>query len=537
MTGAQVAERFQRLAAVVRADFLIRLRRPSTAVVFVLLSILPYFWIPLPSTGRALIVIQGQRAIYNSAAIGMATALLATMFIGLAGFYVISNALRRDVLTRCGYVIASTTMRGSEYIIGKFAGNVVFLSVFTMGFMATAMAMVLVRGEGPLQPLVFAGQYLLLVPPTIAFVSAMAIFFECTPLLRSKFGDVLYFFVWVFTLTAAAMMMEQGVAPEVAAYFDFSGMGVLLQQMKAYYHTNSLSIGATTFDAAKGTLEYQGLRLTPQWVLPRLAATLYPMVLLVAARLFFHRFDPARVRSAPDAKSRGSWLGRLNLIAKPVARLFVRAGNALIGLTSGSSFARSAATDAVATIGAFPLTSIAIVGFAIAALAAPSARGLLHGVMPIAFAGCAIAIADIASREKRSATTALVFATPSLRTTFVWWKFASALLVACAFLAVPFLRAVMLNPASALPLLIGILFTTAAATTLGIISSNPKTFIVAFLTYWYISLSDKGATPTFDFAGWFGTATPTVLASYALTSLALLITAELYHRHDLRRRW
>ncbi|MGN6183371.1 MAG: hypothetical protein ACTHQM_06915 [Thermoanaerobaculia bacterium] len=532
-----MSERLYRLFAIVRADFLIRLRRPSTAVVFVLLSIMPYFWIPLPSTGRALIVIRDQRAIYNSAAIGMATALLATIFIGLAGFYVISNALRRDVLTRCGYVIGSTTMRGSEYIIGKFAGNVVFLTVFTAGFMATAMAMVFVRGERPLEPLVFAGQYLLLVPPSIAFVSAIAIFFECTPLLRTKFGDVLYFFLWVFTLTAAAMMMEKGVAPDVAAYFDFSGMGVLLEQLKTYYHTNSLSIGAANFDAATGTMEFHGLRLTPQWLVPRIAATLYPMVLLVLARLFFHRFDPARVRSAPDAKSRTSWIGRLNLIAKPVARLFVRVGNALISLTGGSSFARSAATDAVATIAAFPLASLAIVGFAIAALASPSTKSLLVGVMPVAFAGCAMAIADIASREKRSATTALIFATPSLRAKFVWWKFASALLVACAFLAVPVLRVLIADPSAALRVLTGIVFITAAATALGIVSSNPKTFVVMFLTFWYVALSDKGQTPSFDFAGWFGIATPTVLATYFAASVVLLIAADVFHRVQLKRRW
>src|SRR5688572_33130982 len=109
-------ERVLRLAAVVRADFLIRLRRPSTIVVFLLLSAVPYLWIPDPATGRTLIQIGNQRALYNSAAIGMATAVLGTMFIGLAGFYVISNALRRDVLSRCGYVIASTTMRDRKSV-------------------------------------------------------------------------------------------------------------------------------------------------------------------------------------------------------------------------------------------------------------------------------------------------------------------------------------------------------------------------------------------------------------------------------------
>ena len=45
--------------------------------------------------------------------------------------------------------------------------------------------------------------------------------------------------------------------------------------------------------------------------------------------------------------------------------------------------------------------------------------------------------------------------------------------------------------------------------------SFPKTFIVLFLTFWYIALSDKGQSPSLDFAGWYGTATPAVIAAYA----------------------
>jgi hypothetical protein len=77
----------------------------------------------------------------------------------LAGFYVVSNPLRRDIPSRCGFVIASTTMRGSKYLLGKFAGNVVFLAVFTAGFMITSMAMVLVRGEASLERWLFAKRY------------------------------------------------------------------------------------------------------------------------------------------------------------------------------------------------------------------------------------------------------------------------------------------------------------------------------------------------------------------------------------------
>src|SRR6185503_4705361 len=198
------------------------------------------------------------------------------------------------------------------------------------------------------------------------------------------------------------------------------------------------------------------------------------------------------------------------------------------------SLLRSAATDALTTIAAFPLASLAILGFAIASLAS-DATSLLTGVMPIAFAGCAIAIADVASREKRAGTTALVFAAPLLRTRFVAWKFASALLLALAFLAIPLARAIALRPSAALPLLTGVVFVCAAATTLGVVSSNPKTFLVAFLSFWYIATQDKGATPSIDFAGWYGTATPAVIATYAALAIALLALAHLFHTNELRR--
>ena len=529
-------ERLHRLAAIVRADFLIRLRRPSTVVVFLLLSAVAYLWIPDPASGRALIQINGQRALYNSAAIGMATALLGTMFIGLAGFYVVSNALRRDVLSRCGYVIASTTMRGSEYIVGKFAGNVVFLSIFMLGFMVTSMAMVLVRGEAPLEPIVFAKQYLLLVPSSIIFVSATAIFFECTPLLRTKFGDVAYFFFWMFMMGSAVMLLEKGIGARWAAYFDVSGFGFLFIQMKTIFHTDQMSIGASTFDASKGLIVFPGLSAGAEWLVPRLASAVWPVSMLALARVFFHRFDPARVRAVPNEKSRRSWIGRLNLVTKPLARLFVRIGQALVSFGSRPSLMRSSAVDALTTIAAFPLASLAIVGFAIAALVS-DATSLLTGVMPIAFAGCAITIADIACREKRAGTSALVFASPLLRARFVAWKFASSLLLALAFLAVPLARAIALRPSAALPLLVGVVFTCAAATTLGIVSSNPKTFLVAFLMFWYITTQDKGATPALDFAGWFGTATPVVIAAYAASALALLVAAHVFHLIELRRRW
>jgi hypothetical protein len=519
-----VSERLRRLTAIVKADLLIRFRRLSTVVVFLLLSAFAYVWIPDPATGRALLQIEGKRAVYNSAAIGMATASLGTIFIGLVGFYVISNALRRDVLSRCGFVIASTTMRAPEYLIGKVAGNIVFLTTFMGGFMVSSMAMLLVRGEAALEPLIFAKQYLLLVPPTIVAVSVVAIVFESIPFLSGKFGDVVYFFLWIASLGIVASNVTAS-DPGILGYFDISGFGYL----KAAIGTEHLSIGSSNFDASKGLYVFHGLALPEMWIAPRIGSTVVPFLLLPIAILFFHRFDPARLRKAA-LKTHRSWLSRLGALAKPLARRVY--GLAMGG--GGSSLLAAARTDALMSLSAFPLSILVVVAFGIAALATPAAE-VTRGILPVAFAAAAILIADVPSREQRAGTVGLLYAAPRLKSRFVLWKFVAAVFICVTILIGPIVKLALARPGSLPALLTGLVFVAAIATALGVISSNPKTFLVVFLTFWYVVMSDKGASPALDFAGFFGTTTVAVMLGYLAGAFGALAAAEGFHAVRLRR--
>ena len=508
-------ETFQRVAAIVRADFLIRFRRLSTLVIFLLLSFFAYIWIPDPSTGKTLMQIGKGRVLYNSAAIGMATAVLATIFIGLVGFYVTSNAVQRDLNSRCGFVIASTTMKTREYIFGKFAGNVVFLATFVCGFMLVSMAMVLVRGEAPLHPLIFAKQYAILVPSAIVFVAALSIVFESIPFLSGRFGDVVYFFFWVGSLGVVASSMEKG-GGGFLRYFDFSAFGYLFEETLRTYHTKSMSIGQTTFDKSVPLRVIDGLHLGGDEWLTRLTSTLSPMLILGVALLFFHRFDPARVRARSGRN--GKWMQRLNAIAKPFT----------FPLTMLTARGGAVLADARTSIASVPLAAIAFFAITIATLAGGS-QVLLIGIAP-----AAVFIADIASRERRAGTTALVYAAPHIRERFVFWKLGTALVVTTLVLAAPIVSVALTRPASLAALVVGIVFLCAAATSLGVISSNPKTFIVLFLSYWYIVVNDKGQTPYFDFAGFFKTPPAWVTLIYAGLTVVFLAAAEVVHRFRLR---
>jgi hypothetical protein len=495
----------ERIAAIVRADFLIRFRRLSTVIVFLLLSGFAYVWVPAPASGRTLMQIAGARVLYNSAAIGMGTSMLASMFIGLFGFYVVSNAVRRDVNSRCGYVIASTTMRTGEYIIGKFLGNVVFLTTFIAGYMAASMAMLLVRGEAPLEPLIFMKQYAIVTPSTIIFISVAAIVFESIPWLSGRFGDVFYFFVYAASLGIVASSMERG-GGGVLRFFDFSSFGYLMEQCRETFHTASMSIGASNFDPAKAPITIAGLNLAGDAWATRLVSTITPIPMLLLARVFFHRFDPARIRAA-GAKGKRGWMRSFNALAKPLVRPL-----AAIPVRG------AALTDAMATFAMTPFAGIALIGITIAAIATPKS-------LPITFALAAIFIADIASRDRRAGTTALLSASPRLRENYVLWKFASSSIVAAILLIAPIVR----NPI----VIIGIVVIAAAATSLAVISGNPKTFIVLFLTFWYVVVNDAGKTKSLDFGGFYSSPSIGVTAMYVAIAIAFVIAAMVVHRARL----
>ncbi len=503
-----------RIGAIVRADFLIRFRRLSTVIVFLLLSGFAYVWIPDPASGRALMQVDGARVLYNAAAIGVSTAMLASVFVGLFGFYVISNAVRRDIDSRCGYVIASTTMRTSEYIIGKFLGNVVFLSTFVGGYMAASMAMLVVRGEAPLQPLLFMKQYAILTPSTIVFVAAVSIVFESIPFLSGRVGDVLYFFLYSSSLGIVVLMMVRG-GGGVGRYFDFSGFGYMMEQLRQQFHTDRFSIGAAPFDIRKPVLTMAGLDFHGGGWATRLASTITPIPLLLVARLFFHRFDPARLR-ATGAKGKSGWLRSFNALAGPLVRPIL-----------AIPVRGAAARDAMVTFALTPFAAIALVGITIATFVRPAS-------LPIAFVLTAMFIADIAARDQRAGTTRLLYAAPHLRERFVTWKLATASIVASMMLIAPLLQAVALHRERLVPLVVGILLITAAATASGVITGTPKTFIVLFLTFWYVVVNDKGATKALDFAGLFSRPAIGVTAMYAAIAMALIAAAEITHRARLR---
>jgi hypothetical protein len=527
-------ERVRHILAVVKTDFLLRFRRPSTAVIFLILCAAAYLWIPAPSTGKALIQVEERRALYNSIALAIGTSTIFTLLMGLFGYYLVSNSIKRDIQTRTGFILASTTLRNGEYLAGKFIGNIVFLSSISIGFLISSMIMQLIRGEAPLEPLTFIGIYLLMVPPLLVFISTIAIIFESTKFLSGKFGDVLYFMVWIGFIAFTAVGSEHKHYPHFTSYVDSMGMGYLFGQMKTILGSDSLAIGSSHFDMTKAPFVISTFPFHAEWILPRLISLVWTIPLLLIPLVRFHRFNPDRIKTT-SKRIRHGFIEKINSLVKPVSKLVTAPFSRILNSGSKPSFFRSIAAEILLTLQIYPAATVLIVFFTIFfALLSPSA---IQNKLPLAFAAMVVVLADMATREKTIGTMPVIFAAPKLRNNFVFWKLITAMILAIAFVWIAVLKLLFVQPFGALALIGGAIFAAACATALGILTSNPKTFIVLFLFFLYLVMNDGGQNPFFDFAGWFKQATFSVVAIYAAISVAFITLAESFHRIQLKRNY
>jgi hypothetical protein len=179
----------------------------------------------------------------------------------------------------------------------------------------------------------------------------------------------------------------------------------------------------------------------------------------------------------------------------------------------------------VLTLTLSPLVLLAFVVVTIMSLASGARESL-----PALFLVLGIVVADVATRDHRAGTRAIIFAAPRLRENLVWWKLLSTCAIALLFCSVPILLNLGAEGLHLPALLLGIFLVAAAATALGVITGNAKTFLVCFLTFWYVVVNERGNAPLTDFAGFYVAPTATTLWLYGSLSIAAVAAAHLCHR-------
>jgi len=294
------------------ADYLERTRRYAFLVTLAAVVFMAYAYVPSRDAGYITLSVDGARGIYNSAWVGNLVAILVGITMPGLGFFLVKNAITRDIETGVGQIIATTPLKRPAYTLGKWLSNV---SVLTVMIAVTALSTVVLQfvlGEDHhinllslLSPLVW------IVFPTVVLVAAIAILFETIGWLRGGFGNIIYFFLC--TLVTMASFLPVTMRMYRAVLGDILGVSQPLSAMlrataDAFPNLDAgnNSIGPIPNSLAGASLQtftWAGVQWTPLEVMARLRWVGVAILIVLLATIFFTRFDTSRLR-VRKAKSR-----------------------------------------------------------------------------------------------------------------------------------------------------------------------------------------------------------------------------------------
>jgi len=476
----------------------LRMRRLSTLVAVLAVVAVSWALIADAGTGKALMVTKDARVLYTSSALALGSAVMASLLFSLAGFYLARGRTGEDLRSGIGGVIGATPAGDALLVFSRWLGAAAWLVLLLGAFMLTIFACHLLRGDGPLQPLVYLQTYALMLLPMAFFAASCAVLCDSWGPLMGKAGDLLYFMVWIAQISIGAVL-EEGGGPGWIALFDFTGMADAMTSLRSHVSTASLGIGMMPFDAALPPVELPQWLLSGETVRARMLSCLLALLPLLPAVVLFHRFSPDRVK-AGKARRRRSPLALLNGWLRPLARAVqpVMALAARLPAPAGQVLA-----DACLVLATAPSAILAIIACLLGGLLLPAAAlpGLLAGA--VAFWG--ILCSEAATRDFSAGCDALTATVPGGARRRFLRQWAAALLLGFVFAGAVLLRWSAEEPVRALAGAGGLVALAGCAALFGQLSRTPRLFLGLFLFGLYVMVNAKGV-PMMDAVGFHGDA-------------------------------
>jgi hypothetical protein len=505
------------ISQLIKHEARLRLRRASTLATLLVVMAISWTLIPDPNSDMTLMTINNARALYTSSTLALGSAALASILFGFGGFFLVRGRVAEDLRCGLGAVIATTPMQNGCMIFSRWLGGVAYLTLLVLGLLCTTLVCHALRGEGPIQILVYLQTYAFLLLPLIFFSAACAVLFDSVPILMGKFGDFMFFLIWTtqIGMMTAFEMASKGATPAFLV-LDFFGVASSLAGLGEQFHTTSISLGMTDFNAQLAPIRIPDFLWSASMINLRFGAALLALSPLLPAAYFFHRYSPDRVATT-RARPRRSPLTVVNRCLRPLAKC---AQPIMQWGMAHPHHAGQIAAEVALTLMSAPFAILVILVNAIASLICPLQA--LPTVLGLAFAFWGILISDIATRDYQFQLEKL---TTSVRDGAIGQlsrQLCTNLILAGLFMGSIFIRWLIHEPLRALALITGVICISAIADLLGRCVKTPRLFLALFLFGLYVALNVRNLS-LIDIVGFNGVANSTSTVFYFALSVVTLI--------------
>lgn len=277
----------------VKYDYLQRIRSYRFLVILGVSLALGFLFIPAVDASYETITIGNYKGQYNSAWIGVVSAVMASAFVSMLGFYVINNSLKKDIETKVGQIIATTQVTNFRYLFSKVVSNFLVLSTMVLMMALMNVGLFFLYNTGfAFEPLQFILPYLLIPIPAMFFIASLAVVLEVVFKQKSTLQNIGYFMLFgaIFVQTTQSDG-PAGIDPfgtKLATTEMIAQVNALSGESKEY----KLNIGFRLGDQ-QNTIPFlfKGVQFSLADVGSRIIWMLIGILLTLSVSPFFHRFS------------------------------------------------------------------------------------------------------------------------------------------------------------------------------------------------------------------------------------------------------
>ena len=514
-----------------RADFLERVRRYGFLMMLGLVVWLGY----LAASGQMRMRIPPDYiGIVNSAWVGGTMTVAVSFLLGWVGFYIVKGSVNRDYETGVGQIMATTPLSRPLYMLGKWLSNFAVLGVAVIIMLIEGIAMNLLLGTEGFDLVALAAPLIIIALPCVGMIAALAVLFESISWLRGGFGNVVYFFAFLFALVASGEITSVGMPGfTINPYIDFSGWQIVGDSVshaaQAVYpeSTGGFTFSITQLDAPKLFL-WNGIDWTTDICLSRLFFLAVAIGLVMIAALFFDRFNSSRQLHIKRLKTASD-----SIEPAPAIKAAPPSSIRLTPLTNSQTSFRFGAL-LIAELKLFIKGQrwwwyVVALGLVIAQLS--SDIEVTRVLLLVAWVWPILILSGLGCRENRFNTQQIVFAAPNPILNQLPAAWFSAFIVTVLLGSGALVKFIFMGETfSILGWLTGTLFIPSLALALGTITGSGKLFEVLYVFWMYI-LTQK--VPSFDFVGM---TSESPLYIYAPLAVGLFVFAMFARQWQLRSR-
>lgn len=516
--------RLATLQVLALTEIRLRLRRLGTLVALMAVIVISWAMIPDPHSGLSLMTIKSARVLYTSSALAFGSASLASILFGLGGFYLVRGRIAEDLRSGSGAVIAATPVGNGLFLLSRAIGGVLYLLALIAALLGTMLLLHALRGEGPIELLVYLQTYAAVLLPMLFFSVSCAILFDSIPALMGKAGDVAFFFVWIAQIAVVGALSEsQSLIVAPLMLLDFSGLAISMIGFEQLLGTTHISVGMSSYNAALPPVTLPSAIWSVQVLWMRIATALLALLPLLPAVFLFHRYSPDKVTLSSTRKCR-SPLALINQWARPLAK-FVQPLFTLGAAIPG--FWGQVLADLALTLAASPL---AIALFAISLLASLLADpSSLSGVLVATVAFWGILVSDVSTRDYQANLEQLTGTAAGGTGKRYLRQFAASSVLGALFMGVLGVRLYYTAPILSAALVCGVLSLSALATLFGRCSRTSRTFLALFLFWLYIATNET-KNSMLDVVGFNGVANADSVLTQLSIGVVTLVAGYFYNR-------